>query len=173
MRLLCLLQLLHKFLPVTFTTVRKFKKIRKIEKFVTSHSISIFPILVVMMSLTSYLLLRVHSCVCTHRGSVTEPFVGCSAVHGPAWPESPGFGLARGGFGFVKPQARPKPPLTAWLRLGLAQARAFVCKNITCLRIRKKFSEIIVVFILIVVVTTYLSSLLLIVSTLKHVTCQC
>ena len=30
------------------------------------------------------------------------------AVHSPAWPGSPGFGLAWGGFGFVKPQARPK-----------------------------------------------------------------
>ena len=48
-----------------------------------------------------------------------------SAVHGPAWPESRGFGLARAGFGFVKSQARPKPPVTAWLRLGLAQAAAF------------------------------------------------
>jgi len=26
------------------------------------------------------------------------------AVHGLAWPESPGFGLAWGGFGFLKPQ---------------------------------------------------------------------
>ena len=53
-----------------------------------------------------------------------------SALHGPAWPESRGFGLAQAGSGFVKPQAKPKPPLTAWLRLGLAQATAFVCKNI-------------------------------------------
>ena len=53
-----------------------------------------------------------------------------SAVHGPAWPESRGFGLARAGSGFVKPQAKPKPPLTAWLRLGLAQAAAFEWKNI-------------------------------------------
>ena len=30
----------------------------------------------------------------------------------------------------MKLQARPKPPLTAWLQLGLAQAMAFVCKNI-------------------------------------------
>ena len=51
---------------------------------------------------------------------------GISALHGPAWPESRGFGLARAGFGFVKSQARPKPPVTAWLRLGLAQAAAFV-----------------------------------------------
>ena len=36
---------------------------------------------------------------------------------GPAWPESPGFG-------FLEPQAKPKPPNTAWLRLGLAQAAA-------------------------------------------------
>ena len=50
-----------------------------------------------------------------------------SALHGPAWPESRGFGLACAGSGFVKPQAKPKPPLTAWLRLGLAQAAAFVC----------------------------------------------
>jgi hypothetical protein len=57
-------------------------------------------------------------------------FFLASAVHGPAWPESPGFGLARGGFGFVKPQARPKPQLTAWLRLGLAQAAAFEGKKI-------------------------------------------
>ena len=48
-----------------------------------------------------------------------------SAVHGPAWPESRGFGLAQAGSGFVKPQAKPKPPLSAWLRLGLAQAAAF------------------------------------------------
>jgi hypothetical protein len=54
------------------------------------------------------------------------------AVHGPAWPESrvqsPGFGLAWGGYGLVKPQARPKPPLTgtAWLWLGLAQATASI-----------------------------------------------
>ena len=52
-----------------------------------------------------------------------------SAVHGPAWPESRGFGLARAGSGFVKPQAKPEPPLTAWLRLGLAQAAAFEWKN--------------------------------------------
>ena len=31
-----------------------------------------------------------------------------SALHGPAWPESRGFGLARAGFGFVKSQARPR-----------------------------------------------------------------
>ena len=53
-----------------------------------------------------------------------------SAVHGPAWPESRGFGLAQAGSGFVKPQAKPKPLLTAWLRLGLAQAAAFEWKNI-------------------------------------------
>ena len=50
-----------------------------------------------------------------------------SAVHSLAWPESHGFGLARAGSGFVKPQAKP---LMAWLQLGLAQAVAFEWKNI-------------------------------------------
>jgi hypothetical protein len=39
------------------------------------------------------------------------------------------FQPGQGGFGFLKPQARPKPSPAAWLRLGLAQAAAFVCKN--------------------------------------------
>jgi len=43
-----------------------------------------------------------------------------SDVHGPAWPESHGFGLASDGFGFEELQARPKPSMTAWLWPGLA-----------------------------------------------------
>ena len=58
-----------------------------------------------------------------------NPDVKVSALHGPAGPESRGFGLAQAGFGFVKSQARPKSPLTAWLRLGLAQAAAFEDKK--------------------------------------------
>ena len=44
-----------------------------------------------------------------------------SDVPAPAWPESPGFGLALGGLGFVESQARPKAKKLAWLwpRLGL------------------------------------------------------
>ena len=38
-------------------------------------------------------------------GLAWKPRLGLKA---PAWPESPGFGLAWGGFGFLKPQARPK-----------------------------------------------------------------
>ena len=43
-----------------------------------------------------------------------------SDVPAPAWPESPGFGLAFGGLGFVKSQARPKVKISAWLGLALA-----------------------------------------------------
>jgi hypothetical protein len=50
--------------------------------------------------------------------SPTSHDTGFRAVHGPAWPEIPSFGLAWGCFGFSKPQARPKLPLTAWLGPG-------------------------------------------------------
>jgi hypothetical protein len=43
-----------------------------------------------------------------------------SDVPAPAWPESPGFGLALGGSGFVKSQARPKAENLAWPGLALA-----------------------------------------------------
>ena len=43
-----------------------------------------------------------------------------SDVPAPAWPESPGFGLALGGSGFVKSQAGPKAKILAWLGLALA-----------------------------------------------------
>ena len=46
--------------------------------------------------------------------------VESSDVPAPAWPESPGFGLALGGSGFVKSQARPKAESLAWLGLALA-----------------------------------------------------
>ena len=49
-----------------------------------------------------------------------------SALHGPAWPESRGFGLARAGSGFVKPQAKPMPPLTAWLRPRLLNVNIYI-----------------------------------------------
>ena len=62
--------------------------------------------------------------------TVPPSFVWCLAgCSGPAWPQSRGFGLAWGGFGLLNPQARPKPSTTAWLRLGLAWAAAFVCNN--------------------------------------------
>jgi WD40 repeat protein len=48
------------------------------------------------------------------------PGGGGSDVPAPAWPESPGFGLALGGSGFVKSQARPKAESLAWLGLALA-----------------------------------------------------
>ena len=41
-----------------------------------------------------------------------------------AWPESPGFGLALGGSGLAKSQARPKAKILAWPGLALAQAGA-------------------------------------------------
>ena len=80
---------------------------------------------------------------CVSEGSTDSVAMMISAVHGPAWPESRGFGLARAGSGFVKPQAKPKPPLTAWLRLGLAQAAAFVCKFlfIYFTRLQRKFTS--------------------------------
>ena len=43
-----------------------------------------------------------------------------SDVPAPAWPESPGFGLALGGSGFVKSQAKPKAEKLAWPGLALA-----------------------------------------------------
>ena len=46
--------------------------------------------------------------------------ITCSDVPAPAWPESPGFGLALGGLGFVKSQAGPKAKILA--RPGLALA---------------------------------------------------
>ena len=45
--------------------------------------------------------------------------------HGLAWPESWGFGLAQGGFGFPDHQARPQLTASAWQGLALAQAVAF------------------------------------------------
>ena len=48
-----------------------------------------------------------------------------SDVPALAWPESPGFGLALGSSGFVKPQARPKAKNLAWLGLALAWAGAY------------------------------------------------
>jgi hypothetical protein len=53
----------------------------------------------------------------------------CSDVHGPAWPESRGFGLASDGFGFEELRARPKPSMTAWLWPGLAWAAAQALKT--------------------------------------------
>ena len=43
-----------------------------------------------------------------------------SDVPAPAWPESPGFGLALLGSGFVKWEAKPKAKKSAWLGLALA-----------------------------------------------------
>ena len=43
-----------------------------------------------------------------------------SDVPAPAWPESPGFGLALLGLGFVKWEAKPKAKKSAWLCLALA-----------------------------------------------------
>ena len=43
-----------------------------------------------------------------------------SDVPAPGWPESPGFGLALGGSGFAKRQARPKAKRGAWLGPALA-----------------------------------------------------
>ena len=40
-----------------------------------------------------------------------------SDVPAQAWPESPGFGLALGGSGLAKSQARPKAKILAWLWL--------------------------------------------------------
>ena len=51
-------------------------------------------------------------------------FFRTSDVPAPAWPESPGFGLALGSLGFEKSQARPKAKSRAWLGLALAQAAA-------------------------------------------------
>ena len=63
--------------------------------------------------------------VLTRRGLQIEPVKSLpvstgSDVPAPAWPESPGFGLAFGGLGFVKSQARPKAKISAWLGLALA-----------------------------------------------------
>jgi hypothetical protein len=46
--------------------------------------------------------------------------IGTSDVPAPAWPESPGFGLALDGSGFVKSQAGPKAEKLAWPGLALA-----------------------------------------------------
>jgi len=43
----------------------------------------------------------------------------------PGLAQKPRLWLGWGGSGFVKTWAEPKPPLGAWLRLGLAQAVAF------------------------------------------------
>ena len=45
--------------------------------------------------------------------------------HGLAWPESQGFVLAQGGFGFPDHQARPYLMVSAWQGLAQAQATAF------------------------------------------------
>ena len=47
-----------------------------------------------------------------------------SDVQAPSWPESPGFGLALGGSGSSKSQAKPKAKCRAWPGLALAQAGA-------------------------------------------------
>ena len=47
-------------------------------------------------------------------------FFSNSDVPAPAWPESPGFGLALLGSGFVKWEAKPKAKKSAWLGLALA-----------------------------------------------------
>jgi len=52
-------------------------------------------------------------------------WVPASDVLAPAWPESPGFGLALDGFGLRKSWAGPKAKSRAWLGLALAQAGAF------------------------------------------------
>jgi hypothetical protein len=57
-------------------------------------------------------------------GYDSKLFIRASDLPGPAWPKSPGFGLARDGFGFLDVWAKPKPPHTAWLWPGLAQATA-------------------------------------------------
>ena len=43
-----------------------------------------------------------------------------SVVPAPAWPESPGFGLALGGSGLVNSQAEPKAKILAWPGSALA-----------------------------------------------------
>jgi hypothetical protein len=48
------------------------------------------------------------------------PELRYSDVPAPAWPGSPGFGLALGGSGFVKTQAGPKAKKLAWPGLALA-----------------------------------------------------
>jgi hypothetical protein len=61
--------------------------------------------------------------------SVTTPSCGPSSNVGLLAQSSPGYGLAQGGFGFLKSQARPKLSSGAWPGLALAQAAAFMCKN--------------------------------------------
>ena len=55
----------------------------------------------------------------------THKVTNTSGVPAPAWPESPGFGLALGGSGFVNSQARPKAKRLAWPGLALAWAGAY------------------------------------------------
>ena len=54
--------------------------------------------------------------LCWNVHTVTNryPCIMHSDVPALAWPESPGFGLALGGLGFVKSQARPKAKKLAW-----------------------------------------------------------
>ncbi|KAG2033658.1 hypothetical protein BDR03DRAFT_1014173 [Suillus americanus] len=77
---------------------------------------------VVLMVPTSFVL-HVQASNAIHMLRVVAAGVCCtisSDVHGPAWPESRGFGLASDGFGFEELRARPKPSITAWLWPGSA-----------------------------------------------------
>ena len=51
--------------------------------------------------------------------------ISISDLLGPAWPKSPGFGSAQGGFGFLKVWAKPKPANTAWPWPGLGPSHGF------------------------------------------------
>ena len=66
----------------------------------------------------------VNQCLCFHVECNQTGWVQVlpliSDVPAPAWPESPSFGLALGGSGFVKSQARPKAKKLAWPGLALA-----------------------------------------------------
>ncbi|KAJ7271353.1 hypothetical protein B0H12DRAFT_1093018, partial [Mycena haematopus] len=62
----------------------------------------------------------------------TREDVGSSDAQGPAWPESPGVGLAwvGSGSGFCKP--KPKPSNRAWSGRAWAWARAFELLRALC-----------------------------------------
>ena len=57
----------------------------------------------------------------TGRGAGCPPHSLISDVPAPAWPESPGFGLALGSSGLAKSEAKPKAKCRAWPGLALAQ----------------------------------------------------
>ena len=60
------------------------------------------------------------STICALTSNVSALMHAVSDVPAPAWPGSPGFGLALDGSGFVKSQARPKAEMLAWPGLALA-----------------------------------------------------